>query len=222
MDHVVFWHIAQIGNWAPVVAEQASKLSVFPRVIVGKLGGQPLDLPDNCTVAYESAVLSEYEYPTLNLLYDHCKRHNCLVLYLHTKGVSYGAAKYENIKQFWAHLGVPDLETLQKNIVEWRRYMEHYVIGRREKCWKELEGGKDLAGVSYQNDPPHFMGNFWWARSDYIRKLSPPMVYASGEEKRAYAEYWVGSGNPKAANLRTVKHNLYLWGMPWRDYYPLF
>lgn len=61
----------------------------------------------------------------------------------------------------------------------------------------------DVVGVDYRNGgflytklPDHFFGNFWWTRSDYVRKLS---VYRFN--KKYDPEWWIFTGTPVFFNI---------------------
>ncbi|NVO07287.1 MAG: hypothetical protein HXX19_15830 [Rhodoferax sp.] len=135
-----------------------------------------------------------YEYPTLDALQKHINSESkdFNVLYIHLKGVS----KPNNI-----------------NITHWRRFMTWALIERWQECVNKLEE-YDCAGCNWELNPwPHFSGNFWWATSNYLRKL-PKLQdpYASIREnstmfKRHDAgglpvwkfdyEAWIGSKSPR-------------------------
>ena len=95
-----------------------------------------------------------------------------------------------------------------------RRYAEllkYYNIN----CWKQvvekLDQGYDAAGVNWVEHPwPHFVGNIWWATSDYIKKLElMPAPHTTGFVQKIVgggwaihdAESWIGTKNPNAWNI---------------------
>lgn len=134
-------------------------------------------------------------------------------LYFHTKGItSHNRHFNTNMSTYVAY----DL---------WRKYMDYWYT---EKWWsmvRALDSGKDLVGVNYMETPaPHFSGGYWWARSDYIRKLPDPESSQWWNDlqertsnpwlktcpKRFSSEFWVGSiphsvecyhSNPEGTNL---------------------
>jgi hypothetical protein len=62
----------------------------------------------------------------------------------------------------------------------------------------------DCIGCNYKDDPyPHFSGNFWWVRCDYLSTL--PLI--EGNEKND-AEYHLFKKNPNYYSLHnsTVNH----------------
>jgi hypothetical protein len=110
-------------------------------------------------------------------------------LYLHTKGAS------------------------GDNIIQqaWRKYMLDFNVGCWENALHKLNS-YHLFGVnwSYSNFAfdttfpwpksrlyGHFMGNFWWARSDYLSGLPTPSLEWSS---RYTAEAWAGLNEPRIFN----------------------
>jgi len=181
-----FYHIACLGNWKEVVAEQCAdlrKVGIRPTAFalgsaedVAWLAQHALD------VAGYSENLSEYETPTLALLDRWCEDNpDGAVMYLHTKGVS---------------------QPTDANKIAWRRLMMHYVVrGVRDNLSKLKVA--DMVGVDWQHSPnyPHFAGNFWMARADWINSLPDVEAYkadggpwlAGHPWERMHAEMWLGS-----------------------------
>jgi hypothetical protein len=95
-------------------------------------------------------------------------------LYIHTKGVSHGAA---------------DSQTYY-----WRTFMEYYLMTQHERIIKDLDT-YDVVGVKPRAAPKlHYSGNFWWATADYYLKL-PDTI-----DDAYYApEFYIGLMNPKMA-----------------------
>lgn len=75
------------------------------------------------------------------------------VLYLHTKGAASPRSP--------------------ANVRDWRILMEAALVMDFRDRIAELDT-HDVVGVNYRQEPkPHFSGNFWWARGDYLKKLPP-------------------------------------------------
>jgi hypothetical protein len=98
--------------------------------------------------------LNLYETPTINLLHEHALIEDFYVLYIHTKGVKYNDTS-ENIK-------------------DWVNFLTYFNIQKHTECINYLLE-YDAVGVNLYSNPPiyptHYSGNFWWSKSDYIRKL---------------------------------------------------
>ncbi|BBO34427.1 glycosyltransferase [Lacipirellula parvula] len=184
-----FIHVAMMNHWRRVVEEQLLKLKASglwdrtERIFVGLLGPQRdhFDFEDDkLEVVYYSPDIEEAEFPTLMFLEDFCSSRDCFAYYLHTKGVF----------------------RVSPHTDDWRRLMEHFAIYRHDECVNALVT-HDVCGVNWheQSIGPHFPGNFWWARSSYIRSL--PSIHTfnadsiSNRRDRHDCERWIGL-NPAA------------------------
>lgn len=130
-----------------------------------------------------------YEGQTLRRIHKHVLE-DCAVLYLHTKAVTWYEPEKGN---------------------DWRKLMEYFCVERWRDCVAKLEE-YDCVGVNWMTVPrPHFAGNFWWARSDYLRTLGMPSY--SHDSRHEY-EMWIGSGNPKAYSFHQSNTNHYFKPYP--------
>jgi hypothetical protein len=126
-----------------------------------------------------------YEYPALHELWLESQKSDFQVLYLHTKGAS--------------KITIPE----QRNALAWQKFMLHGVLDNWKICEQHLDAGADLVGALWYW---HFKGNFWWARSDYLRTLTDPILM--DHDYRNHAEFWCAWGNwwgrhapPRVKNL---------------------
>jgi len=175
-----FWHIATVNDWREIVQKQLAELhrgglyERASRIFVTVLGTEEFSLNDpKIEVVHRSPDLSACEFPTLSYLHKFCQSKDCLVFYLHTKGVFSG-------RQF-------------PTVADWRRLLEHFVLGKYERCIRLLrDGGYDAVGVNWHQQPwPHFSGNFWWATSHYVQTL-PEVEQLSRDGSRRNGERWIG------------------------------
>lgn len=190
----VYYHIACMNDWWTVVREQLGLLKHvgLTEVNVSILGQitDALAIQEYATsvgihlsVDFVSPYLRHYETPTLASLWRKslvCDDQTAF-LYLHTKGVS---------------------NTGDAVKVSWRRAMQKYTVANfaenlnllREYC---------IVGANWQhsNDYPHYQGNFWLARADWLRHLPDPEYYRRSRDfnicgnpwERMHAEMWLGS-----------------------------
>ncbi|MBE3138202.1 MAG: hypothetical protein IMZ63_00120 [Actinobacteria bacterium] len=126
-----------------------------------------------------------YEFPTLRMLHYFSKLYkDYFILYVHTKGVS-----------------KPGNERMDS----WRRDMIYNNIENWAKNIENLNN-YDTIGIRYRNKPsPHWSGNFWWARSDYVATL--PDVEESVQWRRDIrfkAEAWLFHNNPRYLEIHNV------------------
>ena len=112
-----------------------------------------------------------HENMTINCLLEFSKQQteNVHILYLHSKGVT-GRSVHQNY---------------------WRDYMMNYNVNMWEVCVNLLNNDYNTVGVNHKKlvfrDIPHYSGNFWWGRSDYIKKLD--YVDESNFNNRYLAEF---------------------------------
>lgn len=91
----------------------------------------------------------------------------------------------------------------------WRRYMGHFVVKRYLDCVKYL-GYYDAVGVDFCEGPfEHFSGNFFWTKSEYVRKLPNLALNLDLTNDRLYAEKWIGQGKGKFRGLMHCARLLY-------------
>lgn len=187
----VFYHIAAMYDpyWKDIVREQLADMIQ---------AGISKDLIRTCVLGDSNAViwvrnlglnvvgdhrnLQEYECFTLQRVYDFAINYpEGAVLYLHTKGAS---APWDAQK------------------IAWRRLMMECVVKR----WKEnlnLLSTADMVGVAWihSRTHPHYSGNIWMARCDWLASLPVPLKYrnergpviAGNPWQRMAAEMWIGS-----------------------------
>jgi hypothetical protein len=192
----VFYHVACTGHWREVLDEQISLLcgcgltEVRAAVLGSEADRRHVEREAErhgvyLVVSYHHDDLRMYEIPTIRLVWEWAQAHDGYVLYFHTKGV-----------------GTPGDVVKQ----DWRRLMNRFVIDRWRANAALLRDGHDAVGVNWLDCPPvsHFPGNFWMARTAFLRELEPfPRYYRNprhdcrGHEvnqQRLAAEFWIGSG----------------------------
>jgi hypothetical protein len=197
-----FIHVAMANHWRQILNEQFLKMRASglwdrtDRIFVGLIGPQPQEF-ESCdpkvTVAISESDYRLAEMATLCFLQQHCKTHHCLVYYLHTKGVFRTGPGQE----------------------QWRRAMEHFIILRHRDCLAALES-HDTCGINFGRCDwcQFYGGNFWWARSEYIRTLPDIRTLeplpALEPSPRHIAERWIGE-NPsmRPASLHNTRTDHY-------------
>jgi hypothetical protein len=193
--------VGQIGSWERLYQEQIHSLcfsglyEACDYLHVGINGNQPLPqvLPKmNLTINNNHFLESD----TLKSLWDYANNNeNIKILYFHTKGLS--------------------REQFAYNVNAWRLYLEYFNIHNWKDCLSKLDKydcvGTEWVLTSALTDPstnepliqhtPHYAGNFWWATSNYIKKLDPNYIYnpCKGWTKWK-CELWIGTKNPNHYN----------------------
>lgn len=190
-----FYHIYADGEYEGIVqdhveaiisSELADSLDLFAVGLVGEKHNRIEAVELLTYYGLKPRVVAEaetgWEQVTLYRLHDYAKHNEAKVLYAHTKGA-------------WSQSQLAS---------EWRRAMTNDCVKR----WQESVTHLDEWPVSgsywvTSKEPEHidhkafFGGNFWWARTDYLRTL-PPLL----NEHRYQAEGWIGLNEPKPWIIR--------------------
>lgn len=199
----IIYHVALMGNWKNVVDQQFDLLNKtglssesLTIVAVGqdqrslallakKKGIKPRDIITNQS-------LEIYESLALRVAQIHAITHpNDVILYFHTKGVS---------------------DPENQNKIRHRRLMEWQLLFPWRTHRDDLIADKyDVVGTCYWEEPSHFVGNFWMARSSWLAKL-PPLSFTS----RLSCEYWIGTIPSMRPKYMVKNHKMweedYDWG----------
>src|SRR3990167_8218008 len=189
-----FWHICMINNFMEIISEQLELLlqselyDKSENIFVGCVG--EIDELEKIRKLFSNytkikilslASIKNYEFPTLEIIKYKSDIDEFYLFYIHTKGVSYSDNKGGKY---------------------WRDYMNYYNITKWRSAFLKLEQGYDTCGVKLIEKgefPMHYSGNFWWARSSYIKIL--PKIDTLNKEDRFSAEMWLCSKSPKAFSL---------------------
>jgi hypothetical protein len=185
---VVVYHVAGMGDWHEVCAEQLRLLrdcGLGDQVRCTYLGDDVDWLKREAAKCRVSLVMVDvdqniHHFETRAILEVErlCKveRIDTPVLYMHTKGVSAPG-----------HAGK----------LLWRRAMEEHVVRRWRTNLKYIADGAgyDAVGLNWhQRGTQHFSGNFWIARPDWIRRLPDFTQYHHALRLQRYScEMWIGA-----------------------------
>jgi hypothetical protein len=166
---------------------------IFEKIFINNIG-EPIEnvwnLP-NVDITNYSSECNLFEIPTINKIKQFSEINiNVNILYIHTKGISF------------------DDDYLEEN--DWIDMMLHFLLNKN--CINLLNDYDTLgcnyitSGLDYHPDgttttaPPHYSGNFWWAKSEYLRTL--PLIPEVGVTiNKNDAEYWLMKLNPNYLEL---------------------
>jgi hypothetical protein len=161
-------------------------------------------LYDQLNYIKSSGLYDKLDYIFITMLGEYTKivsDYKIKVIYYSPDIYEWEFSNYKRIKYFCDNIpfNVNILEIhikgAQKKLhsYEWRKYLEYFLIEKHELCLDLLENYK-CVGVNqqfyfdevnkYRN---HFSGNFWWSRSDHIKKL--PLI--GFNEDRCVVEHWL-------------------------------
>jgi hypothetical protein len=203
----IYIHVSELSGWQQVLDQQylliqsSGLLDAADTVFLCGNGQSNTFIPwmkkqtsEKLMYAHCNPHSAFYEYPTLNFLHSQARDPGDAyqILYIHLKGLSRPA---------------------DQCMTDWRNFLQWAVIERWQEC-VQLLADHDCVGANWETEPwPHFSGNFWWARSDYVATL-PALIhpedcmnqnrtlfkthYDGGPPYwRFDMEAWIGSGNPR-------------------------
>jgi hypothetical protein len=197
-----FWHVATAGRfWDVISADQLNALTdsgldeAADFIDVVHVGGDSLAFErPKFRPLNGGADLGVYEFPTLQRLQDFCHQNpRARVFYIHNKGSTQGSLEMDTF--------LP--------VLDWRQYMEHFVITRFRDCLAALDRGFDTCGVNLKPYPQrHYSGNMWWAKCAFIRTLPP--VASLDKDDRFSAEFWMAKSDDWRPKMCfNVTYNMY-------------
>tara|TARA_R110000868_G_scaffold2821_1_gene19525 strand:+ start:1726 stop:2382 length:657 start_codon:yes stop_codon:yes gene_type:complete len=198
----IFFHLATMNNYQEIFDEIYSEIvnsglfEVIDNLNICIVGNGELQFESNDKIKiYKNNDITVGEFFTLNILkkFADSLTENNNILYLHTKGVTSPG---------------------NQCVVDWRKYMTYFNIIQYDKCIDSLKG-YDTCGVDLVTEPTvHYSGTFWWANSDYIKRLpkideirypkTPPIL-----DIRHNGEFWIGMGNGNMTSLWNSNINVY-------------
>lgn len=171
-----FHHVCFLNNGLQIFEEQVERIvnsglyKQATTIFFTALGPPPANYtyPDKYQVIYMEQSTFTYERKILEFMYNFAQSNAGDYFYIHTKGVSHhGKHNYSCIE-------------------DWRRYMEYFLIDNWAICAKDLET-YDVVGVNSRSYPKHYSGNFWWAKSSYVKTTNPNFNYKDYYE----TENWI-------------------------------
>lgn len=211
MKKYLFHHLADLPGADEIFAQQIIRIinskilddDVSYHICINGSSDQFQSVIDEFTKIYKPTVTQiandckQYEYPTLEYLRQtvHTLNQPAAIGYIHLKGA--GRPWY-------------------KEVADWRRLMEFFIIDNYNQCVKQLDRGYNIVGCNWTPVSwikPHFSGNFWWAHSEYLKTLRPLLhptkcipglqsfftgqIYDAADKYRFDCECWIASGDYK-------------------------
>lgn len=177
MKNVIFYHLFTVNDWLIRFQKTYQKIKeseLFEEIecifviIVGpdkECAQKQLNSYNKVIVKVKDIDTSEAE--TLKELINFSEINESNILYLHSKGVT---------------------KSNSKPIQDWIDYMEYFLIQKYKTCLKELEN-HDVIGLNFYEKPwKHFSGNFWWTKTEHIKKLKNINPVTTN---RMYCEHWI-------------------------------
>ena len=192
---VHFYHIYANGAFEAPVREHVKELKesglldALDSVRIGIVGSEEnrslvLEFLNELNIRFRVTATAEtgWEQVTLRKVHSFAKTNDAYVFYAHTKG----AYSQDRLAR------------------EWRVSMTHDTVTRWRECVESLKrveaAGAYWLKSGHEEHADHnffFAGNFWWARTDYLRRL-PPVK----NKTRYQAEGWIGLRSPSVRIMR--------------------
>lgn len=137
-----------------------------------------------------------YENPTINKIKQFADENpDSYILYLHTKGNSYGNP--------W------------QGIIDWTNMMLYFLVEKHTICINKLNMDYDTVGCNLFEKPSiHYSGNFWWAKTNYIKTLN---LLDENKPSKMAPEFWVLQNKPKICTIHSSGVDHY-----WKLYPPVW
>ena len=194
-----FIHVGVMNDWKRILDSQvkslkSSGLMSNTKKIYVSGSGDRIDIPQGMELGVWNQELKEGEVETMKFIHRMSKALSGNFWYIHTKGARWEIDSRES-----------------KCADTWREYMQYFVIRHWKDCVDALKT-HDVCGVEYTESEWAlkmdfqkkfiFSGNFWWARSDYIKSIANPIIDENPyNEYRYKAEFFIVQGNPKVKNF---------------------
>jgi beta-1,4-mannosyl-glycoprotein beta-1,4-N-acetylglucosaminyltransferase len=140
------------------------------------------------------------ESPTINKMILFSKNNkNCNILYIHTKGVRYSI---DDTKQ-----------------IDWINMMTYFLLHKYQRCIHLLNDGYSSVGCNCHDGSDgvakHYSGNFWWSKSNHLRKLE---YLNENVDTRCKVEFHLFTIDHKHFVMHNSKINHYLENYPTEKY----
>jgi len=180
----IFLHVCIFKNWRTVYNDIMKKIHESSLIEISNINVIYVNdkiFPEDAKYKNVNYIyggeMYEYEYPTLKALYDFSINDttNSNVLYLHTKGITRNEITVHDWRNMMLYFNV---EKWQDRIVELNEY--------------DATGCNLSKGIQQGLNATWFSGNFWWSKTEYIKKLKDPNNWKSN---RLMAEFWLGTQN---------------------------
>lgn len=205
---VIFYHTYLVGNFKLLMHEQLLKVfssGLYDRCEKFYIG---ISAHDDTNVAWVLNLIKDYK-KIIPLVYEENHAEKSTLRYLaHEAEIDDFYVLYFMTKNVLTNTKSSPQQVINNEM--WRVSMEYHVIDGWRECVRALDEGNDTTGInfvpfSHVGQHPHFSGNFWWAKSEYIKTLDHNYLYDTellGGCNALLAEFWIGSNpNAKFKNL---------------------
>lgn len=183
----VVYYAYLVNEWKSLVSEQIGHLKASGLFAAAKAvwvvssgtaeAGQELKdlVGPHSKITFQHSTDNRYEFPALERIKDIADNGDWKLLYFHTKGVA---------NNYKTAAGGEVSERKVAGAKNWRRFMEHFLVGKWRHCVEKLDEN-DMVVAFFNRESQWPWGNFWWATSSHIKTCVKP---EGGD--RWYCEGW--------------------------------
>lgn len=183
----IFWHIYNNNSTkcVKIIERQFSKikesglLQYCNKIFIGYVSEFPFpckNILNNNKIKIIKNVNVGYEGVTTTLLKSFCEKldDNCFILYIHNRGAT---REESSITDDWT------LTMEYFCIINWKKA----IVQLKNKYTSGCEMWSHKSRINPNSYIYHYAGNFWWAKSEYIKMLK----YPSFENRFVESEDWI-------------------------------
>jgi hypothetical protein len=203
-----FYHMGSFGQYKRIAKEQIAAIvdgglyELAEKIDIGLVGEdqswEPPAVLNKISVGVRVKDPKVFEVPTLTRLHNYCKANpSAYVFYIHSKGAS-------SMEITDGRVAIPGA------VEDWRKFMEYFVIEQHADCVDALGGGSSTCGANYMPGPPHYSGNFWWAKCSCVSKLPPVPA-----KERLASEQWLLQQGGACLSEGKGPRNMWYSGLYW-------
>lgn len=179
-------HAQSIMHEQMLALRNSGLLGVADKMVIGVNGGENNFIAAACLAPDKASMVQHSnfargELSTINLVHKFAQENpGWALFYHHIKGAT-------NQSPTWA---------------AWRRCMTNACVWNWQQCYKDLANGVESVGAHWMEpsrypicaNGPYWGGNFWWATTDFLRTLPPPIGREDDLMSRYECELWIRRG----------------------------
>ena len=195
----IYYHLAVVNNWREItnfffeslissgLYEKCDSVSV---VFVGSTERPEFDFSGLGKIKFfHGGDLDQFEFPTLQRLWEESFEHESHIFYFHSKVASFDQDKWDDqkdtIKRQYAARNYESHHDVKSAYSCTRRWLRRCLVEQFEHCLSYLEK-HDIVCLKHNSNLKFFPSNFWWSKSSYIKSLGHPIM----KKDRYDAEMW--------------------------------
>lgn len=196
----LYYHLAMMNNWREITDfffESVISSGLYDKcdsidvVFVGSNGKPDFKFSGLGKInLIDGGELREFEFPTLQKLWEESLHNESSIFYFHSKGASFDRARWQDekdiIKTQYAFRNYQSYRDVESAYAQTRRWLRRCLIDRFEDCLSCLDSC-DVFCLKHKPNLRFFPSNFWWSKSSYVKSLGRPTI----RKDRYDAEMWL-------------------------------